>query len=159
MQLNFSFRFVVPGLDQRILDRIRPFGELSKAARALGITRSRLSNVLQGQSRGFPLWHILTLEKHLGVDLLGDDRQRIAGELRASADRLDPPGNPWVILGTEIDRIDSNWMSEDNVAIECSRTKLLAICKSEAIAKEWIAQNNTSDYDSVTIKQWPILSN
>ncbi len=89
MQLNLRFQFQAPELAQRILDRLRPHGEMTRAAQAIGLSPSRLTNVLRGYCQGVPLGHILSLEAHLSADLLGSDRAAIVAELRAMADRVE----------------------------------------------------------------------
>lgn len=89
MQLNVRFRFYVPNLGKRILSFMGEHGTSASAARALGISRSRLSNLLSGSDRSCPLEHILALERHLDADLLSDDRPVIVAALRSLADRVE----------------------------------------------------------------------
>lgn len=88
MQLNVRFRFQVPNLGKRILSLMGEHGASASAARALGISRSRLSNLLNGSDRSCPLEHVLALERYLDTDLLGLDRQEIVAALRNLADRV-----------------------------------------------------------------------
>lgn len=70
----------------RLADRLkRAITSTSDLARAIGCTRARISDIACGRSSSVTLEMSLEMERILGVDLLGPDREAIAQALEAKA--------------------------------------------------------------------------